>query len=124
MLPRLLQGNKLNNVFVARSNGISRKANWSGLEGSCRNMGAVWLLRRTRLHSSPERFACLQGDGQALSRRRAGAQAGAGLELGLELKLGLCWNQCCAGAVLESRLRLLRWRRALARACRAARWQS
>lgn len=43
MLPRLLQGNKLNNVFVARSNGISRKANWSRLEGSCRNMGAVWL---------------------------------------------------------------------------------
>lgn len=73
MLPRLLRGNKLNNVFVARSNGISRKANWSGLEGSCRNMGAVWQRAAAFLAGA---FACLQGDG------RAGARAGAALGTG------------------------------------------
>lgn len=63
MLLRLLEGNKLNNVFVARSNGICRKANWGGLEGSCRNMGAVWPCRgRGRI---PRRSVCTLAGAQA-----------------------------------------------------------
>lgn len=71
MLLRLLQGNKLNNVFVARSNGISRKANWSGLEGSCRPVSGC----------IPHRSACVLAGGRAGSVPQAsGAQAGAVLE--------------------------------------------
>lgn len=60
LLPRLFQGNKLNNGFVAASNGISRKANWSGLQGSCRNTGAVW---RPGLHSWLECWSAWRGTG-------------------------------------------------------------
>ncbi|NXQ82339.1 TFE2 factor, partial [Nyctibius grandis] len=111
-LPSSVSGRSIFPAVVMRAGswGCSRKANLSRLEGSCRNMGAVWLVWWPRLRSSLERLRARRGTGglcpageleprlgpcRSPGWGRAGAQTGAVPEP----KLGLCWSPGwgCAG---------------------------